>query len=260
MTATPLFVVGTARSGTTWLANLLASHPDIAGVAAAVHEGVMESHLLDHTRFALPGEWTREAFAERYAAEDYAKLAAVAPEEFCAAAPPRGDAVTFFGVLMELVAAKAGARYWLEKTPKHAIYADLLLRRFAGARFVIIEREFVATVQSQVALFANARAGRLRQRMEKVARYASDARAIRRLRHRASGRTVTVSYEALARDTEGETGRVLRFLDLPPRSLVSAHSVASAFGGTAPGGPRPRAASACCWRRPASSAAPCRSH
>jgi hypothetical protein len=228
--ATPVFVLGTARSGTGWLANLLMSHPDIVGLAATEHNGILESHLLDHTRFALAGEWPRAEFWERYAAEDYARLARVTKDEFCRAAPPRADAVDFFGALMGLVARRAGARYWLEKTPRHAIYGEILLNRFAGARFILLERAFTDTIQSQLAVFANRRAGWLRRRLEKVARYESDARAMRRLGRLAPSRVIAVRYEALRGDLEAEMGRVLRFLELPERRLATPYPRVSSFG------------------------------
>jgi len=235
---TPLFVLGTARSGTAWLANMLSSHPDVLGLAAAEHNGVLESHLLDHTRFALAGEWTPGAFYDRYAAEDCARLAGVPREEFCAEAPGRADAVAFFGVLMDLAARRAGARFWLEKTPRHAIYGDLLSRRFPTALFIIIERRFVDTVQSQLAAFPNPQAGWVRQRIEKVARYGSDSRALRRLARCVPARVATTTYEALARDTEGEMTRLLRFLALPERPLASRYPRRSSFGPD--GASRPR--------------------
>ena len=231
--ATPIFVLGTARSGTTWLANLLISHPEIAGLAAAEHQGIHESHLFDHTRYALAGTMSCAAFAERYRAEDYFRLAGVSAAELCAAAPAEADTVAFFGVLMTLVARKAGARYWLEKTPKHAIYADEIMDRFPDARFVLITRDFQDTMRSQLARYANPDAGWLRQRLEKVFRYVSDRRAMRRVARRAGSRVREVSYETLAADTDGVTAGLLRWLGLPVRPLRSAFPPDSSFG---PGG------------------------
>jgi hypothetical protein len=231
-------VLGTARSGTTWLANLLISHPDIVGMAAREHQGVHESHLLDHTRYALPGEMTREEFANRYAAEDYFTLAGVSRADLCTTCAPRGDAIAFFRTLMDLVAQKRGARYWLEKTPKHAIYVKTILQRFPDARFAVITRNFPDTMKSQLALYANPRAGWLRRRVEKVFRYESDVRALRLLTRRAPAQVVSVTYEALADDAARETSRILRFLDLREWPLVSEFPPASSFG---PGRAPPRA-------------------
>ena len=237
----PLFVLGTPRSGTTWLANLLISHPDIVGLAAAEHFGIHESHLLDHTRYALAGDMSCDAFVDRYRTEDYFVLAGVSREDLVAASPARGDAVAFFAVLMETVARRTGARYWLEKTPKHAIYSDVLVERFPSARFVIITRSFVNTMGSQLAKFSNPRARWLRQRLEKAFRYEADLRAIRRLRKRLPDRVVSVTYENLLRDPVVQTDRVLQFLGLPERPLRSAYPPDSSEAS-------PTARSALSWR------------
>src|SRR3954471_10834777 len=69
--AIPVFVVGTARAGTTWLGNLLASHTQVAAVTCPEHHGMVESHLLDYTRYALPGTLTAQEFMAGYSGEDY---------------------------------------------------------------------------------------------------------------------------------------------------------------------------------------------
>jgi len=234
----PLFVIGTARSGTTWIANLLISHPAIAGLAAEVHHGVHESHLLDHTRYALPGVMSCTEFVARYALEDYWRLARIDAAEFCLSAPARGDAVGFFRALMDAVARRDGARYWIEKTPKHAIYYQELLRRFPDARFLVIRRRFLDVVRSQLGTFGRADAGAFRQRAEKVFRYESDARAVQRLFRSAPGRVLIVSYEDLVANTALQTARVLNWLGLESASLISRYEAASSFGSGR--GPRPQ--------------------
>jgi len=227
----PLFVLGTARSGTTWLANLLVSHPRIVGLTAPDHHGIHESHLLDHTRYALPGRMTCGEFVSRYSAEDYYALAKVEAGELCAAAPERGDAITFFSALMDLIAARAGARYWLEKTPKHVIYFETLLGRFPTARFVLIERGFERTLASQLAMFGRTESGPARRLAEKVFRYESDRRSLHALARRAPERVIRVAYERLVADTPGESSRLLRWLGLDDEPLQSAFAPASSFAG-----------------------------
>jgi hypothetical protein len=231
-----IFVIGTARSGTTWLGNLLGSHPFVAAVLAPEHHGIHESHLFDHTRYILQGRMSCAEFVRQYAAEDYFRLTGITHAELCDGAPA-DDAVGFFTRLMELYARSQSARWWLEKTPKHAIYVDEIVRRFPDARFVVIRRSMEDTLLSQLARFPKPGAGRVVQVAEKAFRYASDMRAIKRLERLAVPRVLAVTYEDLVRDLEGESRRLQAFLGLPYHPLESRFEPASSFGSE--GRPKP---------------------
>jgi hypothetical protein len=226
-----IFVIGTARSGTTWLGNLLAAHPAITAVTAVQHHGVHESHLLDHTRYALPGIMSCEAFVAEYSREDYFKLAGLTIDDFCSVAPKSGDACDFFKAMMEEFARRVGARYWLEKTPKHAIYYAEILARFPNARFVVIERDFRAVLRSQLGKYARPGAPRWLQVLEKVFRYVSDMKAIAKLQRAARDKVMTISYEDLVQDTDRQIRRITDFLGLEPERLRSAYSPVPSFEG-----------------------------
>ena len=229
----PVFVLGTARSGTSWCANLLAMHPDIAAVATAEHEqitGIHESHLFSHTRYCLPAELDTADFVERYRQEDYFKLSGLSPGGFVARHPGRHRLTVLFRLLMEDVAEARGASHWLEKTPKHTIYYDEVLRAYPDALFVLTRRRFRDTILSNINKYPRKGVGFPRQVVEKVFRWVSDRKAIRRFKRSAAGRFVEISYEDLLHDTQAEIGRVLRFLDLPERTLTSAFPSNTAFG------------------------------
>lgn len=80
--ATPIFILCSARSGTTWLANLLGNHPDIASIACVEHHGIHESHIFDHTRYCFPNKINCCDFIEKYREEDYFKLLGFGGQEF----------------------------------------------------------------------------------------------------------------------------------------------------------------------------------
>jgi Sulfotransferase family len=218
----PIFVIGTARSGTTWVGNLIASHPDVAAVTAPEHHGVIESHLFDHTQHALRGRLTATQFIDRYEPEDYFQGLGVPPEAFVAAsADTPVDAVAHFETLMGLYASRQGARYWLEKTPRHAIYIDQIAARFPRARFVLVKRDPSRTVRGQIAAFSAPGSSHLRTVVAKALRYATDTRGVDRLSRIAGRRATVVRYEDLVRDFEGETARLQHSLGLDPCALRS---------------------------------------
>jgi len=229
----PIFVLGTARSGTSWCANLLAMHPDIAAAATAEHEGITgihESHLFSHTRYCFPERIACRDFIARYREEDYFKLTGLSPQGFCDKHPGSFTVFELFRAMMDDLAEGQGARCWLEKTPKHTIYYGELIERFPDARFIVTRRGFRDTVLSNVNKYPRKGVSYARQVIEKVFRYVSDRRAIKRLKRRCPERIIEVAYEALLSNTQAEVGRLLRFLQLEERPLRSKYPSNSAYG------------------------------
>src|SRR5581483_12000939 len=143
----------------------------------------------DHTQHALRGRLTAAQFIDRYEPEDYFQALRIPAEEFVAAsAEAPVDAVAHFETLMRLYATRQGARYWLEKTPRHAIYVDQIAERFPRARFVVVRRDPSRTVRGQIAAFPAPGSSHLRTVVEKALRYATDIRGVDRLSRTAGGR------------------------------------------------------------------------
>ena len=227
--ARPVFVLGTARSGTTWLANLLADHPSIAAVVHAAHQGIHESHLLSHTRYVFPERLTMADFLAHYRREDYFRLLGLDADTLAAAYAEPGAVPELFRHLMDEFAAARGATHWLEKTPKHCLYVDELARWFPDAVFVMIEREFRSTLLSHVNKYARPGAPPWLQVTEKVVRYETDMRCLARCQRRAPVPLIRIRYEDLVADTDAVTARIQDFLGLPIRRLASRFPADSSF-------------------------------
>ena len=152
----PLFVLGVQRSGTTWLANALCNHPQIAGVQAAEHFGIVESWYFSHLRGRfdpLDDEGNYQRFLDMFSRTAFFQTA---PLDRSVMEPwfPTTYA-RFFDDYMAAVLKDIGEGrgYWLEKTPTHTLHAEQLLQDYPQAKFIGITREFAAVFQSQWSLY-----------------------------------------------------------------------------------------------------------
>ena len=150
--ATPIFVIGKHRSGTTGLANHLCEHTDVAGVQHEAHWGIHESGYYPYVvdRYGSLDCWPNfRAFVEVMNASDYFRLAGIEKEYMLSLYPT--SYAGFFKAAMDEFARRRGVRYWLEKTPEHTKYAPRLAHTFSSARFVAIIRNVEAVIASSLA-------------------------------------------------------------------------------------------------------------
>lgn len=111
-----VFVVGPPRSGTTLVKAILQSHTKICGVE-------------DETWFFL----RRDHAGFRHSAVPDAEMKRFVRE---------ADSITgLFDRFAEAVKAKAGATYFLEKTPEHALRLSFLVEHFPRSTFVFLVRD-----------------------------------------------------------------------------------------------------------------------
>jgi len=125
-----VFILGLQRSGTTWLANMLAALPQVAAVAHESHRGVHESVFFSH--FAKGFEpWDdpeqRLRFAASFAASDYYLLTEMEQEFLEDLERSCSSYGEVFIALMDYLAIAEGADAWIEKSPHHTLLdADIL--------------------------------------------------------------------------------------------------------------------------------------
>lgn len=112
---TPIFVYGTARSGTTALTNLILSHDNVAGFAHPLHWGAHEIPLHDYARHW--GNLRRPEDLEWFLADlEGSDLWRLADEDtaWWRAHPP-ADMYEWFLTLMDRAAMRAGCACWVVK-------------------------------------------------------------------------------------------------------------------------------------------------
>lgn len=194
----PLFIIGAPRSGTTWLANILCNHSQIAGIQAKEHFGIIETGFFS----CLPeyfGDLRNEdnfiVFLEAFSKSDYFTRAAGDKNLFYEKRPE--SYAQFLALLMDRYAGQSGARYWLEKTPSHTLHLDQIAHDFPDATFLCIHREAPETIGSMMNLFSS----QSRSLPRKAFVYCNYNKEIRSFRPK-TGKKITIEYAALKRDRE----------------------------------------------------------
>ncbi|MEO0578960.1 MAG: sulfotransferase, partial [Pseudomonadota bacterium] len=136
--ARPVFVVGSPRSGTTWLYHLLLSAGGFA---------IYRSESQFYSRFGPSFGWMRQtsdrrAFMEHWQQSEFFLRAGLDADEFHARAmeapASTGEFLTLF---MDSIRAAQGAERWADCTPDHGLYVREIKREIPDALFVHIHRD-----------------------------------------------------------------------------------------------------------------------
>jgi hypothetical protein len=151
--AKPVFILGVHRSGTKWLANILCAHSNIAGIQAERHYGIHESAFfcIEKNRFGdLQKDENFIEFIETFSNSDYFLLSNLDKEYFYKNRPRNYD--EFFRMMMDKYAEEQNTDFWLEKTPAHLLYFRDLVSLFPDAKFIIIKRNILDSIKSDLRL------------------------------------------------------------------------------------------------------------
>lgn len=211
---TPIFVLGVQRSGTTWLANLLCQHSQLAGVQHERHYGIHESSYFRY----IDGR-----FGDLRHPSNFVELVEVlsASDYFTLAQADRAYLYTLYGhdyaqlfrAVMDRFAEQQHAHYWIEKSPPHTLQVERLARLYPDAKFIGIERSAVEVIQSQLGRtpFNNARQ-RLVFIIRNIIRWDFHQRTVLAYQRAHPDRLHLVRYEALRHDTEATLHEVCAFV------------------------------------------------
>jgi Sulfotransferase family len=197
---TLLFVVGCPRSGTTWVQLLLSQHPDVVSAP--------ETHIFSFYLDRMRRQWEaehRNAVGEQGSLGLSRVLSCEDFDELCRRAA---------GFVLERVAARdTHATVVMEKSPQHALQADLIHRLFPAARFLHVirdPRDTVASLRAAARRWARAwststvEAARLWERHVQGARRLVGTGELYR----------EVRYEGLHADAPAQLGGIFRWLGL----------------------------------------------
>lgn len=193
--ASPIFIVGMPRSGTTVLDRILSNHADVHSIG----ESLYFAQLLKLACGSRSRDLLDDAMID--ALDDGVDLAAI------------GRSYAARGA--ELA---AGAPRFLDKFHLNFMLAGHLLRALPGARILCVIREPLDTIVSnyrQLFEFDSGLYAYSRDLLATTEFYIRFRRLAALWEELAPDRFRTVRYEALVGDPEAETARLLAFCDLP---------------------------------------------
>jgi hypothetical protein len=221
----PVLVVGIHRSGTKWLSNEIAAHPDAIAVQAADHGGILESNMLTQfgRGFDCDTDPGYQALIDFWSRTHFFELAAGDPQELLELEPRPADSIEAFRYLMERLARREGKHYWVQKIAPAD--ASPVLDRFDDAVVIVIKRSPVDTARSKIRLDADrgVRTGAFRSGMS----LGTQERKLNRVLRRDG--VLLIHYEDLVQDRKGTMQRVFRHIGLEPADTSSPFSPNTSF-------------------------------
>jgi len=164
----PIFVVGSTRSGTTWLQSLLAAHPDLFSLPETkLFQNVLEKHRVltnregfPHKHKKIPRLISRDHLLialERLEKIGYIRLSELVQETLIMLAAQQNLDV---GTLLNTVMFNAdpekkspAGKLWIEKTPRHIFFLHDIWNAFPTAHVICIYRDLVDAAHSKYRAF-----------------------------------------------------------------------------------------------------------
>lgn len=228
-----ILVVGCPRSGTTLLQSMLAAHPCVFS-APETHFFADAIGQRAERLFALPPTGWRER-QRRHLRQLRVRLGLLYPrgarrrlasflrhaggEDLLARIPPMplflAPMARLYAELGDELARRQGKRWWLEKTPGHLHYLDVIEQYLPGLKVVCVVRSAPDNIASMYDV-ANHYPDRWRHEYRTVegcvGRWIASARAAEAQAGRAD--RLFVAYEQLAADPAATVARVCAFLGL----------------------------------------------
>ncbi|MEO1400868.1 MAG: sulfotransferase [Cyanobacteria bacterium J06635_1] len=141
MNASPIFIVGVPRSGTTLLASMLSAHPTIAISP--------ESHFLNYW-LPIWGHLPLDAFWQKLLQSNRFSYFGIDADAVWSRAQTKGQPThrTLFESMLEIYAAQLNKVRWGEKTPMHYQHLDQIFDWYPNASVLWLLRDPRAVVSS----------------------------------------------------------------------------------------------------------------
>ncbi len=154
-TEKPIFIVGCPRSGTTILATILNSHPEIATAT--------ETHFFNYISHEKKYDWKNfteahfELFLDESRIVDFYTLLKITKDELRESfkktklsSNPDNNKKQIFNILIETLLEKKAKKFFCEKTPQHLQNVEKIIELYPKAKIIHLIRDGRDTVNSLI--------------------------------------------------------------------------------------------------------------
>lgn len=208
--ATPILVIGMNRSGTKWLSNILCNHPDVIGVQSERARGILETDMFDtmQTKFDLSSPDDYVGFLKLWSYSDFFRITGADEDKFLNLNPRPKSFYELFEILMEDFAKRNRSKHWLQKTDPNL--APAVLDYFTDAKCILIKRDIVSTLRSDLKMFS--RRGEEKAIGRAVLSYVLQEKELSKIRK--DRQAAFVTYEDLLAEPEQQIQRLCKTIGL----------------------------------------------
>jgi hypothetical protein len=209
----PVFIVGSARSGTTLCQRLVSEHLGLPTLP--------ETHFFERLDKYKPSDRYLSPQGAQGLLEELATLLSIDPAYYSDLL--ENDPVRIRDLFLRVVAEQLGSRTlaargrWLEKTPLHALYAPRIARMFSRAQFICMVRHPELVFASRRELNEPGKGwGEAWRPIESLCvEWRGLMAKVHEFGTEHPGRLLYVRLEDLTTRPRREVNRIARFLDLP---------------------------------------------
>ena len=206
----PVFVIGKNRSGTKWLSNIIANHPDIACVQREGAGGIVETNIFSNFP-ALFGDLRYEenyfGMAVCFSQTNFFRLTGL--NEGVLYENRKENYLDLFRYVMNLYSKRGKKTYWLQKAAVDDF--ENIYNFFPDARFIVVERDIVDNIRSTRGL-AKLNDKPVPGIIREIAKWHLAQKTTRR--YQAESNVMHVTFDQLKNDRQNLVKKVCDFLEL----------------------------------------------
>jgi hypothetical protein len=145
----PIFIISTARSGTTSLSNHLCQHSKIVGFLSEKHWGIKEIRFVDSWRYYfndLKKDENLFYFIENFSISDEFLLSGLKKEVLYR--EKFRNMYDVINIFLKYISKQNNVNFLLINNPHQIIYLEKLVNNFPNAYYVVIKRDMLPTIKS----------------------------------------------------------------------------------------------------------------